>query len=54
MSPFHLSLQKRKKKSNYFGYFALEKNVEKSSQGNLNVIKNTLPSKSGNPESLKK
>ena len=32
----------------------LQKVVEKSNKENLEVIKNTLPKKSGNPESLKK
>ena len=31
-----------------------KKVVEKSNKENLIVIKNTLPNKSGNPESLKK
>ena len=31
-----------------------KKVVEKSNKGNLKVIKNTLPNKSENPESLKK
>ena len=36
----------------YSHYFL--KNVEKSSSENFKLIKNTLPNKSGNPESLKK
>ena len=32
----------------------LQNIVDKSSEENLKVIKNTLPDKSGNPESLKK
>ena len=32
----------------------LQKIVERSTYKNLKVIKNTLPNKSGNPESLKK
>ena len=35
-------------------HFFCKKVVEKSNKENLKVIKNTLPNKSGNPESLKK
>ena len=38
----------------FYLHCSCEKEVEKSNQKNLNVIKNTLPNKSGNPESLKK
>ena len=42
---------------NFFVYTALAENrsqSQKSSKDNLEVIKNTLPNKRGNPESLKK
>ena len=38
----------------FYLHCSCKKIVEKSNQENLKVIKNTLPNKPGNPESLKK
>ena len=38
----------------FYLLFSYERVAEKSNKENLKVIKNTLPNKSGNPESLKK
>ena len=38
----------------FYLHWSCKNVVEKSNKENLKVIKNTLPNKSGNPESLKK
>ena len=49
---FNLSIIKKLIKLFYL-HCSCKKVVEKSNKENLKVIKNTLPNKSGNPESLK-
>ena len=50
---FNLSIIKKLIKL-YYLHRSCKNIVEKSNKDNLKVIKNTLPNKSGNPESLKK
>ena len=38
----------------FYLHWSCKNGIEKSNKENLKVIKNTLPNKSGNPESLKK
>ena len=50
---FNLSIIKKLIKP-YYLHCSCKNIVEKSNKDNLKVVKNTLPNKSGNPESLKK